>query len=146
MPDYQNGKIYELVCRVTGKRYIGSTCDTLSKRLYGHKRDVNREKKCKSSEVIIGGDYYINLLRACAVNTKDELLMEERKEYDKGNCINNRRPIASLEERRASEMEWMKDHREELNKRSKQYNIDNNEVYKEYQRKYRERKREESRV
>lgn len=111
MPDYQDGKIYELVCRVTGKRYIGSTTQPLSKRLYGHKHEINRKYKCKSSEIVAGGDYYINLLRACPVNTKEELHAEERKEFDKGECINKNRPTRTDEEHKAENRAYQKEFR-----------------------------------
>ena len=143
MPDYQNGKIYELVCRVTGKRYIGSTTQPLSKRLHQHKKEADRKYKCRSSEIVVGGDYYINLLRSCPVNTKEELHTEERKEFDKGDCINNRRPIATMEERRKRELEWVRDHKDKLCERSTQYNKDNKEKYDVYQKEYRRKKREE---
>ena len=37
MPNYNNGKIYKLVNSVDNEIYIGSTCDSLSKRKYQHK-------------------------------------------------------------------------------------------------------------
>ena len=34
MPDYSKGKIYKIVCNVTGLVYVGSTCEpTLARRL-----------------------------------------------------------------------------------------------------------------
>jgi hypothetical protein len=33
---YENGKIYQLVCNITGKKYIGSTVLSLSSRLSTH--------------------------------------------------------------------------------------------------------------
>ena len=37
MVNYQNAKIYRIVCNVTGKQYIGSTVSNLSTRLSQHK-------------------------------------------------------------------------------------------------------------
>ena len=36
MPNYQNGKIYKIVCNITGLVYIGSTIENLTERLWGH--------------------------------------------------------------------------------------------------------------
>jgi selenocysteine-specific translation elongation factor len=157
MPDYQNGKIYELVCRVTGKRYIGSTTQPLSKRLHQHKKEADRKYKCRSSEIVVGGDYYINLLRSCPVNTKEELHTEERKEFDKGDCINNRRPTRTDQERKDWDKQYYQDHKEEYKEYAKQYHQDHKEYAKqyyqnnrekinEYIREWRKKKREEARV
>ena len=38
MNKYQNAKIYKIVCNITNKIYIGSTCEPkLSRRLAGHR-------------------------------------------------------------------------------------------------------------
>ena len=39
MVNYQNGKIYRIVCNTTDEVYIGSTVITLSKRLAKHNSD-----------------------------------------------------------------------------------------------------------
>ena len=39
MNNYNDGKIYEIVCNITGERYIGSTIQTLSQRLAAHRKD-----------------------------------------------------------------------------------------------------------
>ena len=59
MTNYANGKIYEIVCNITGERYIGSTTKKLSRRLTNHKEKTNL---CKSRQIIEKGDFYINLL------------------------------------------------------------------------------------
>ena len=41
MPNYQNGKIYKLVCDDPEKIYIGSTTQRLSARLSSHKKKKN---------------------------------------------------------------------------------------------------------
>lgn len=43
MVNYQLGKIYKIVDNVTGKIYIGSTCEpTLARRLVKHRSDYKR--------------------------------------------------------------------------------------------------------
>ena len=42
MPDYEYGKIYEIVSPSTGLRYVGSTVQTLSLRMAGHRRGYKR--------------------------------------------------------------------------------------------------------
>ena len=48
MPNYQDGKIYTIVCNITDECYIGSTTEpTLARRLAGH---VNNYKVWKSGK------------------------------------------------------------------------------------------------
>jgi hypothetical protein len=83
MERYQNGKIYNIVCNITGKVYIGSTCKKLlSQRLAGHVSDFKGWKDGKrhnitSFQILEGGDYYIELLELVPCNSKDELLIKE---------------------------------------------------------------------
>ena len=42
MPNYSLGKIYKIVNDVNDKIYIGSTCQTLSQRLNGHRKDARK--------------------------------------------------------------------------------------------------------
>ena len=137
MRDYQQGKIYELVCRVTGKRYIGSTTQELSQRFYGHK---NRLNKCSSKEIVEAGDCYINLIRACPVNSRSELLAEERLEYDRGNCVNKFRPMKTDEEHRTDGARNTRNHRARYPDTTRacamRWRTNNREAYNEYQRNY----------
>ena len=44
---YENGKIYKLIDQESEYFYIGSTCDTLSKRLYRHKAAAKTKPNIK---------------------------------------------------------------------------------------------------
>ena len=65
MVNYENGKIYKLVCNKTGLVYVGSTCQRLlCKRLSGHVADYKRWGKGKfryvtSFNIIENDDYYM---------------------------------------------------------------------------------------
>ena len=130
MPNYSNGKVYEIICRITGERYIGSTVDTLARRLSKH-RSLNSH--CISKNIIIRGDYYINLLDECDCENKMQLLKKEREWYDKLNCINLVRPIANVEEKKDKKKEQMKIYRENNQNKIKEYQ---KEYDKEYKKKY----------
>ena len=52
MNKYQEGKIYKIVCNITGEIYIGSTIKTLNDRLTINKND----KGCMSIEIINRGE------------------------------------------------------------------------------------------
>ena len=96
MVNYQDSKVYEIVCRKTGERYIGSTTQPLSSRLNDHRKT---RRKTASSAIIERGDYYINLLENWSCDNLEQLLKKEREWYDKIECINKHRPHTTHEER-----------------------------------------------
>ena len=106
MPDYQQGKIYKIICNVTGKVYYGSTIvPTLARRLAKHKEKYRAYMlgKCNyvtSFEILDKNDYSIILVELYPCNSRDELLMRERYWFDNFECINKIRPILTEEERR----------------------------------------------
>jgi len=93
--NYKNGKIYKIVCNITGQVYIGSCITTLVKRLSNHKSKGN---KCSSSQIISRGDYVIVLIEAFPCESKDELFKRERYHYDLIPNINKQRPFRTGEE------------------------------------------------
>jgi hypothetical protein len=94
MIDYQQGKIYKIECNVTGKVYIGSTCEPiLARRLAGHitsyKRYLNGKSHYVSSfDVLQNGNYDIVLIESYPCNSKDELHARERNHTNNIDCIN----------------------------------------------------------
>lgn len=108
MPDYQKGKIYKLWSPSKNLVYYGSTVETLasrlSKHIYTHKKykEDNNNGYCSSYLVIECGDYKMELLEEYACNNKSQLCKKEG-EYQKNNeCVNNQ--IAGRTTR-----EWEKD-------------------------------------
>jgi len=92
--DYANGKVYQIVCNITGEVYIGSTTQPLSKRLSIHKS----KKDCSSKQIIDRGDYVIVLIEAIPCENKSELFKRERYHYDLIPNINRNRPFITDEE------------------------------------------------
>jgi hypothetical protein len=132
--DYQKGKIYKIVCNITNKIYIGSTCEpTLARRLSGHVQNFKkwRNGKCTfitSFEIIEGGDYYIELLEICPCTINEELLARERFYIKSIDCINK---IKNLNRTDEEKKEYMKEY-------SKEYNKLNNDKIKEQNKEYKE--------
>ena len=96
MPNYQQGKIYQIVCLTTGDKYIGSTTQkTLAERLSGHVHDFKRWKIGKvnfvtSFPIIEQGNYQIELLESSPCNSKDELNARESHYIRTIKCVNKR--------------------------------------------------------
>lgn len=102
---YALGKIYEIVCNKTGKRYVGSTCEELlSQRLANHRNCFKRFKSEKkqgyttSFEILEGEDFYINLLEKVNATCKDELLARERHYINTLTCVNKHKPLRTPSE------------------------------------------------
>ena len=126
--------IYEIVCNITGERYIGSTFEpTVARRVAYHRSKSNT---CSSKQIIEREDYCYGLLEKIQVKcTRDELRMCERKWYDELECINKNKPFSTKEE-------YNKSYREANRDKQKAYRETNREKQKEYHKEYREANRE----
>lgn len=104
--DYSKGKIYELKCLITGKRYMGSTTKQyLSQRLVAHKADygnwLNGKKDYFTAiEILKGGSYQITLVETYACQSKNELEARERHWIQKLECVNKVIPTRTKAEYR----------------------------------------------
>jgi hypothetical protein len=88
MPDFKNGKIYEIVCNKTGWVYVGSTAEKrFSSRMSKHRADFKmwkngtRKSPCKSSLIIDNGDYTERVIEYYECTDKIELMKRETHWY-----------------------------------------------------------------
>jgi hypothetical protein len=116
--NYNKGKVYKIVCRITGQIYIGSTCvELLSHRLREHtyacKAFLTGERKSNTSsyKIIVYGDYYIELIENYPCRSKDELTKRERAFYDSYDCINTNRPFVYEDELKEDMVRYREKHR-----------------------------------
>ena len=82
---YARGKIYKFTNSVDNKIYIGSTCLSLAKRKYIHKRDASRQPNRLVYQHLnsIGWEnVQIILIETCYVNNNDELRQREQHYID----------------------------------------------------------------
>lgn len=112
MSDFSKGKVYRIVCNITGKQYVGSTIQSLSKRKESHKRNhirwVNEgrpEKRLQYTSVYVldGGNYSIVLIENYPCNSKDELKARERHYIETLDCVNKQTPTRTRDEYRMEE-------------------------------------------
>ena len=129
--DYSKGKIYKIVCNITGLIYIGSTTkEYLSQRLTQHRGNYQQYLKGKycnvrSFEIIKNNNYDIILLENVSCDNKDELRKRERYYIESLDCVNKNIPSRTLEE-------WTKQYyeknREKFLESKKEYRIQNREM------------------
>lgn len=82
MSDYSKGKIYQIKNTINDLVYVGSTANTLERRMTGHRRDMKTEgtkrRKLYSLMNEIGGDkFFIELIEDYPCSSKLELLARE---------------------------------------------------------------------
>lgn len=126
MEKYQQGKVYAIICRKTGRRYVGSTLEpTLSRRLAKHLGAFKcwlKHGKCykTSFDIIKDGDYYIVLLESYPCNSRDELRMAEQKHIDSCECVNKFKAFRSDEEKQNYTKQYNEQNHDKLLKQNKQ--------------------------
>jgi len=118
MPNYQNAKIYKLICSKTNRVYIGSTTQKLKQRKWQHKDSYN---PCCSKDFI---NPEIYLIENYPCNSNSELLTKEREYIENNECVNKQLPGRTGKESSKANYEKNK---KELNKKSREYHEDNKE-------------------
>ena len=96
MPDYQKGKIYRIWDNGYNKCYIGSTCEDLSRRMTGHRKNFKihkRDGKGFTTADMLFDEYgiencKIELVENFPCNSKAELHAREGHYQRENECIN----------------------------------------------------------
>ena len=126
MRDYSKGKIYHIVCNLTGETYYGSTVQKISQRMNGHR---NKDSECCSKPIIERGDYYYGLVEDFKCDNNEQLLMRERYYVDNNDCVNKKTPIRTKEEGAAMRKAYYEEHNEEILAYKKAYREENHEKF-----------------
>tara|TARA_R110001632_G_scaffold82731_1_gene183489 strand:- start:140 stop:595 length:456 start_codon:yes stop_codon:yes gene_type:complete len=107
MTDYSSGKVYMIKSLINHDCYIGSTIQTLTRRLQKHITDTNCDKRQCESYKIINDKHKIILLENYSCKTKEELLKREQYWMEQfPDCINKRRAVRTKEQQK----EYMKEY------------------------------------
>ena len=91
MVNYNNGKIYKIICDETNKTYYGSTTQPLCKRFQKH-------KNIKSTVFNEMTNPKIYLVEDYSCERKEQLLKRERYFIENNDCINKDIPGRTKEE------------------------------------------------
>jgi len=149
--DYKNGKIYSIRSYQTDEIYIGSTCTSLSKRLYKHKDVYKRYNEGKRKHIVSAfeilkyDDCYIELIELYPCNSKIELHKREGELIREMDCVNKFIPgrtmkqyyIDNQDKIKQQRKQYYKDNREKIKQKEKQYRIDNQDKIKQQKKQYR---------
>ena len=136
--NYQNGKIYKITANINeddGDIYIGSTTQSLSKRMAAHRNNYKRWKNAKTenktSSILIFEKYTvencrIELVELFPCETKEQLYAREGFYIKNKQCVNKIVPLRTVKE-------FYQDNREQIAETHKKYYQDNKEQKLEYQ-------------
>ena len=110
---------------------MGATCQKkLCTRLAQH---VSKKNDCSSKGIIERGNYEMLLIESYPCNSKDELHRRERHFIETlDNCVNNKRPIRTKEEKKEYNKEWYVENKTDILEKQKKYNDENKEQKSEY--------------
>lgn len=129
--NYEQSKIYKIVCNITNEIYIGSTTKHyISDRLANHRSHYKKFKEgtkgyMTSFKILERGDYSIILIEKFPCTTREELIARERFYIESTICINKR-----IEGR--TKKEWYEQTKPERLKTIKNYHDEHKEEIKEW--------------
>jgi hypothetical protein len=134
-PEMKLGRIYKIVDNTTGDIYIGSTCQTLDKRLKQHINNFNSylndnsRSCCKSYEIICNGDFDIELIEEVEFYDRHDLNKKEGHHITATKCINKNVPGRTYHE---SQQAYYHANKDMLIQKSKDYYNNNKEKVHKY--------------
>ena len=133
---YNKGKIYKVLNILDNEVYVGSTTQTLSKRLSEHKirtNDTTRHHKLNEHMRSLGIDnFYIELIENYPCNTKEELCAKEGEWIRSIGTINKIIHGRTIKEWRHDNKDKIQEYRLQRKDIEKQYRKDNKDKIKAY--------------
>ena len=122
--DYQNGKIYKITNCIDDKIYIGSTCQSLTKRFSYHKRDCKiKHLKVYQHMNSLGIDKFcISLIEDYPCTNKTELCRRE------GELIKEQHATLNSDIAGRTRKEWYDDNRDIVTEKVRIYQKTNKDV------------------
>ena len=144
MPDYSKAKIYKIYSYENDDVYYGSTCETLSRRMSGHRGQMKlyKEGKCNyttSFKILELTSAKIELVENYPCNSKEELLQREGYYIRNNNCVNKQIAGRTKKEYHQQNKEHINEWHKEYNK---QYHQENKEHIKEQKKEYYQQNKE----
>ena len=138
MVNYNNSKIYKLICHNSDLIYIGSTTQKLFKRLNQHKKS----RKYSSKKLFELGNVKIILIEEVKCENKEQLIKREQYYIDKykNNIINDRNAYTDQKEYYIKNKDNIKEYyiknKDKILNRQKEYCIKNKDNIKNKKKEY----------
>ena len=130
--DFNNAKTYQMLNTITNDVYVGSTCSSLAKRMYDHRRMALSKPHWRVYQKFaeLGhNNFYIELIESYPCNCRDELRAREGHYIRERGTLNKK--IAGR-----TDAEYQADNRENKNEKQKEYAKQHKEERSEYHKKW----------
>ena len=147
---YNNAKIYKLTSTVDDNYYIGSTCTSLTVRLFQHKQDSKRKPEIKVYKWM--NDVGLENIKIILINNEfvcdnvDQLHREEDTYImmyrHEENCMNSRRAYTTKQEKNEQIKKYYEENSDIINEKRKIYRKEHPDIIIEKNKKYYEEKSE----
>jgi hypothetical protein len=146
MPNYQNGKIYKIICNDTGLCYIGSTTLTLCNRMTTHRYSHKIGKNCSSNVILKNENYSYCLIEKYPCENKEQLKKKEQFYIDSIDCVNKHNSYLTEDKLKELNKKWRDDNKEYIKEKRKEYYETNKEIFKEKNKEWRENNKEKRKI
>ena len=140
MPDYSQGKVYEIFNSITDDTYIGSTTQLLCNRMKNHRNHCRYQNRttynCKLYQCLRqhGVDnFYIELIEKCPCTIKEELHARE------AHWIRQERPSLNGAIPGRTDKQYYQDNKEKINEYNTNYHKNHWDAYFETAKRYRDK-------
>ena len=138
------GFVYRIYDNTNGNVYYGSTIQTVSRRMTGHRKEYKRwlkgkvKKYTKSFDIIKNGDYDYNIVEEVEIENKYELHNRERYYIENNECVNKYIPNRNKKQYYQDNKDLIKDkkkqnykdNKDKISKCGKEYYVDNKDKIK----------------
>lgn len=155
MVNYSNAKVYAIRSPNTDDVYIGSTCNSLSRRMAHHRAHFKKNiRRTSAFSILQHGDAYIELIECFPCKSRDELHKKEGEIIRATpNCVNQRIAgrdkkqyyIDNLDEIKQRYIDnkdkikqYIENNRDKIKAYKKRYSIDHRDEIKDYNKRYRD--------
>lgn len=105
------GIVYKIVCNETGECYIGSTIQTIDKRMAKH---CSNHNNTASKNIINRGNYSVHILEEADVENKTQLRILENEYIKNNECVNKKAAYITPEEKKEYMKNYRLSHKDEL--------------------------------
>ena len=141
MPDYQQGKIYNILNTIDDEIYVGSTCETLSQRMARHRSVLKRNTNCliyKHMNQLGVEHFYIELIEDYPCERNEQLVKREGEIIRSIGTLNKYGTINVKENKSGYHRQYHHDNLEKRKYQKHTWYEENKEHIKEYYEKNKE--------
>ena len=132
------GFIYKITDNTNGNKYYGSTTQSVSQRMTGHRFNLKNydSKRCTSFDILKNGDWRYDTVEKFMHDEKFELRNREQHYIDNNECVNKCRAYTTPEQTKQRNSDYTKKYYKEHIEHIKEYREDHKEESNQYKKEW----------